>query len=132
MMPISKTKKVINSILSILFVLFAVVQLNDPDGILWFSIYIMVAIICFYSIFKVIPKKILWVIIIGLLIYSAFYFSLFIDYLQKDQKSEIFGEMVYEKPYLEGSREFLGVLIAALGVCYQLRKRNSIKLKAKN
>ena len=43
----------------------------------------------------------------------------------EDILEEIFGEMVYEKPYLEGSREFLGLLLAALGILYQLKKSKS-------
>jgi len=31
--------------------------------------------------------------------------------------------MVYDKPYLEGAREFIGLLIAAIGVIYQLKIR---------
>ena len=120
-----KSRKIVNIVLCVLFVLFAVVQLNDPDGIIWFLIYAFVAGICLYSAFKSLPKYILWTVIIGLLVYSAFYLSLFIDYLHTDNKEEIFGEMVYEKPYLEGSREFLGLLIAALGVLYQLKKQRT-------
>ena len=117
------TKKTINIILCIIFILFAVLQLNDPDGIIWFLVYAFVAGICLYSAFKKVPKLMLWGVIIGLFIYSAFYLSLFIDYLQTDNKEEIFGEMVYEKPYLEGTREFLGLWIAAFAVIYQLKNR---------
>ncbi|NIJ45526.1 hypothetical protein FHR24_001994 [Wenyingzhuangia heitensis] len=117
------SSKTINIILFVLFSLFAVVQLNDPDSAVWFSIYAAVAVICVYSAFKTLPKLFLIVVIALLLGYSLFYFSLFIDYLQIDHKEEIFGTMVYEKPYLEGSREFMGLLIAALGVLYQLKKR---------
>lgn len=60
--------------------------------------------------------------LICLFSYACFHFSLFIDYLQTDNKEEIFGEMVYEKPYLEGSREFLGLLLACVAVAYQLKK----------
>ncbi len=123
MNAINRRKKIVNGTLSLLFVLFAIVQLNDPDGILWFSIYLMVAFICLISVFKRIPSYILWIIFGGLLVYSAFHFTLFIDYLGRDHKEEIFGKMVYEKPYLEGSREFLGLLIAAAGVWYQLKGR---------
>lgn len=98
-------------------------QLNDPDGVLWFSIYLIVALICLLQNFMIIPKSILLVIMIGLVAYSAFHFSLFIDYLNTDNKEEIFGEMVYEKPYLEGSREFLGLLLAALAVFYQFKMK---------
>lgn len=116
-------KKTINIILCVIFILFAVMQLNDPDGIIWFLIYALVAGICLYSAFKRVPKFALWLVIIGLLSYSAFHLTLFIDYLQTDNKEEIFGEMVYEKPYLEGTREFLGLWIAALAIIYQLKTR---------
>ncbi|MDO5972345.1 transmembrane 220 family protein [Flavivirga aquimarina] len=121
------TKKIVNYILFITFTLFAVIQLNDPDSILWFSIYFFVALICLIANFKTIPKSILIITITGLLAFSAFHFSLFIDYLHTENKEEIFGAMVYEKPYLEGTREFIGLLIAAVGVIYQLKKPKRIQ-----
>jgi len=119
----SKKRRLINYILFIIFTLFAVIQLNDPDSLLWFSIYFFVALLCLISNFKTIPNFILIITIIGLLLYSGFHMSLFIDYLQTENKEEIFGEMVYDKPYLEGTREFIGLLIAALGVLYLLKRK---------
>ncbi|MBJ6366654.1 transmembrane 220 family protein [Snuella sedimenti] len=119
----NRSKKIINIGLFVLFGIFAFLQLNDPDAWVWFAVYGFVSAICLYSSFKVIPKNILIAIIIGLLAYSVFHFSLFVTYLQTEHKEEIFGKMVYEKPYLEGSREFLGLLIAALGVFYVLRQK---------
>ena len=119
------SKKIINIILFFIFVVFAIMQLNDPDGWLWFAIYLTVAVICLYSSFRTLPKSILWIITIALLVYSGFHFSLFMDYLQTNNKEELFGEMVYKKPYLEGTREFLGLLIAAVGVLYQLKKHKT-------
>lgn len=118
---LSNRQKTINYILFFLFVIFAIVQLNDPDGFLWFTIYLIVALACLISNFNRIPNFILILFTIGLLGYSAFHFSLFIDYMQTENKEEIFGEMVYEKPYLEGSREFMGLLIAAISVLYLLK-----------
>ena len=120
------SKKTINIVLSIIFFVFALVQLNDPDSIIWFLIYASVSFICLFSNYKIIPKKILIAIIILLTGYALFHLSLFIDYLGTEHKEEIFGEMVYEKPYLEGSREFLGLLLAALGVFYQLKKPKAV------
>lgn len=120
---ISKQNKIKNLILFILFVIFAVLQLNDPDGKLWFSIYFIVSLICLYNNFKPVPKSILILSIIALMSYSVFHFSLFIDYLNTENKEEIFGEMVYDKPYLEGTREFIGLLLAALGIMYQIKIR---------
>ena len=48
------------------------------------------------------------------------YFPYLIDWLQTENKNELFGEMVYEKPFLEGTREFLGLIISALVVTYLL------------
>jgi len=120
---LSKQNKIKNLILFILFVIFAVLQLNDPDGKLWFSIYFIVSLICLYNTFKPVPKSILILSIIALMSYSVFHFSLFIDYLNTENKEEIFGEMVYDKPYLEGTREFIGLLLAALGIMYQIKIR---------
>ena len=120
---VSKQNKIKNLIVFVLFVIFAVLQLNDPDGKLWFSIYFIVSLICLYNTFKPVPKSILILSIIALMSYSVFHFSLFIDYLNTENKKEIFGEMVYDKPYLEGTREFIGLLLAALGIMYQIKIR---------
>ena len=120
---VSKQNKIKNLILFILFVIFAILQLNDPDGLLWFSIYFIVSLICLYNTFRAIPKSILILSITVLITYSTFHFSLFIDYLYTENKEEIFGEMVYDKPYLEGTREFIGLLLAALGIMYQIKIR---------
>lgn len=119
---LNKLEKTTNYILCILFVVFAIIQLNDPDSALWFSIYFFVALICIVANFKRVPRFLLILTTLGLLTYSLFHFSLFIDYMLTENKEEIFGAMVYEKPYLEGTREFLGLLIAAFSVIYQLKK----------
>ena len=120
---LSKQQKIKNLILFLLFAIFALLQLNDFDGELWFSIYLIVSLLCLYNTFKAIPKSILILSIIALMTYSAFHFSLFIDYLNTENKEEIFGEMVYDKPYLEGTREFIGLLLAAFGIMYQIKIR---------
>jgi hypothetical protein len=119
---INKTRKITNFVLFVLFLLFALVQLNDPDPIIWVTIYGIIALICLIANFKKIPEVLLWVFIVGLTLYSASYFSYFIDWFNIDHKEELFGKMVYEKPYLEGTREFLGLLIAAIAMVYQLKR----------
>ncbi len=118
-----KTRKIVNIILCILFIAFAILQLNDPDGWLWFLIYFVVALISIIENFKKLPKTFLWVVFFGLVIYSAFYFSSLIDFLKTDNKEEVFGEMIYEKPYLEGTREFIGLILAALAILYHLKRK---------
>jgi len=121
------SKKIINIILSVIYFVFALVQLNDPDAIVWFFIYAIVSFICLYSNFKTISKKILVIVIILLLGYATYHLHYFWEYLQIEDKEEIFGKMVYKRPYLEGSREFLGLILATLGVLYQLKKPKETK-----
>ena len=121
-MEISRTRKIVNIFLFVLFAVFALMQLNDPDPVIWVSIYGIVAAICLISNYREIPRLVIIIIAVLLLIYAGFHFSLFLDYLQIEDKSELFGEMVYEKPYLEGTREFLGLAMAAAGILYQLKK----------
>lgn len=124
--PLTKVKKILNLTFFAVFSAFAFLQLNDPDTILWFSIYASVALLFLISTFISIPKFILWLFLLAILIYAGFYFVYLLDWLQTDNKEEIFGEMVYEKPYLEGSREFLGLLIAAAALFYLVK--NPVKV----
>ncbi|WP_422351565.1 transmembrane 220 family protein [Flagellimonas sp.] len=115
-------RKIFNLFLFVLFTAFAYVQLNDKDGVLWFSIYGVVALVHLYVVFKTLNRSILLLFMIGLAIYSAVHIPYFVDWIQVQNKSELFGEMVYEKPYLEGTREFLGLVIALVSIVYQWRQ----------
>lgn len=115
-------RKIFSLLLFVLFAAFAYVQLNDKDGLLWFSIYGLVALFHLYVVFKSINRNILLLMMIGLAIYSALHIPYFVDWMQVQNKSELFGEMVYEKPYLEGTREFLGLVIALVSLIYQRKQ----------
>jgi hypothetical protein len=121
-MNLTKKRIIFNSILFIIFTLFAVIQLNDPDPIHWFAIYGIVALISLIAIFKKISKLLIYFLSIALLVYAGYHFLYFIDYLKIEDKKELFGEMVYEKPYLEGTREFFGLILATLSLLFQLKK----------
>ncbi len=119
-------KKAINWLLCVIFLLFAYVQFNDPDPYVWVAIYGVVALLFGISNFMVIPKIVLIALISGLVLFSLFHIGYFIDWLQSDEHSELFGEMVYEKPYIEGTREFMGLIIAILSLVFlqvQLSKK---------
>lgn len=116
------SSKIIHIVLAIVFLLFAVIQLNDPDPIQWFLLYFFVSILFVYSNYRRISDRILLILVVLYLAYSGWYFSYFMDWTRIEHKEELFGKMVYEKPYLEGTREFLGLLIAAAGLFYLYRK----------
>ncbi len=121
-------KKIINWILCIVFLLFTYLQFNDPDPLIWVMVYGTVAVFFAASNFITIPKIVFYTLILGLILFSIMHFDFFTTWLKSDDKSELVGDMVYEKPYIEGAREFMGLLIA-IGALIYLVKQNTSKSK---
>lgn len=109
---------IVNIFLALIFILFAFVQLNDPDPFIWFFIYLLTAILCTASIFRKTPLALLYGFGMVLLFYAAMHLEFAVEWLMSENKSELFGEMQKDKYYLEGTREFLGLLIAILAVTH--------------
>ncbi len=112
MKHLGTARTVVNIFLALVFILFAIVQLNDPDPAIWFSIYLLTAVLCAVSIFRKIPLALLYGFGLVLLFYAAMHLEFAVEWILSENKSELFGEMQEEKYYLEGTREFLGLLIA--------------------
>jgi hypothetical protein len=116
--------KFFNIFFSVVFTLFAVVQYNDPDPYLWVPIYLYPALLCFLKfIQKPIPTLAYWA---GFLVFGAYaIYKMFdtngiIDWVQFHNASNIASSMKAEKPWIEESREFFGLLIIliVLGINY--------------
>ena len=116
--------KITSIILALIFIAFAALQYNDPDPLLWMAIYGYVALIPILYLFKIYPIRLILISILAGLIYSLFYLPGVVDWLQQGTPEELAREMKATKPYIEESREFLGLLIA-LGalIFYYLRER---------
>lgn len=114
-------QKAIHWIICVIFLLFAFVQLNDPDPAIWVIVYGMVAVLFGIGVFKMIPKLLVYALMTGLFIFSMFHIQYFFDWISSSDKSALFGEMIYEKPYIEGTREFLGLMIAMAAMVYLLK-----------
>ena len=116
--------KFFNIFFSVVFTLFAVVQYNDPDPYLLVPIYLYPALLCFLKfIQKPIPTLAYWA---GFLVFGAYaIYKMFdtngiIDWVQFHNASNIVSTMKAEKPWIEESREFFGLLIIliVLGINY--------------
>ena len=120
--------KIFNGILTLLFILFAAVQFNDPDPYYWIAIYALVAVI---SGFAVAGKYNRNIIITGIGICLIWMFTLIpgvVDWVEKGMPS-ITGSMKAESPHIEYLREFLGLFIALLALIFhyiQARKKSKI------
>ncbi len=106
--------KTFNIIFSILFVVSAGLQYNDPDPYLWVPIYLFGAFICFKAYKgKFYPRAILAAT--GLFIAYGIY--LFFDkygvmtWLTEHQAENIAQSMKASAPWIEETREFFGLLI---------------------
>ena len=102
-----------NIILFVVFTLFAAVQLNDPDPLLWVVIYGSVAIAALLAQYA--PRLPLNVPIliyqIVLSIYALFYLPSLIEYFAQPNKVELVGQMKAESPWFLRSR---GTLLSSV------------------
>lgn len=109
--------KIFNLILTALFVLFAVVQLNDPDPYLWVIIYGAVAVISGFAVVGKYNKTIILSIAGICVIWMATLIPGVIDWIDKGMPT-ITGSMKAESPHIEFVREFLGLLIILLALVF--------------
>jgi len=105
-------------------------QYNDPDPYVWMPIYMYGAVLCWLAFRnKFYPKAYL----IGIIIYFIYAVGLFfwkngvLDWMTQHNAEEIAATMKAEKPWIEETREFFGlvILIVVLAVNYFYAKRKA-------
>lgn len=107
---------IINIIFAVAFLWFAYVNLNDSDSWLWVPIYLYAALFCGAAIFGYhFPIAYL----VGIGFYIIYALMLFFkkdgvwDWITKYSMQNIAETMQATKPWIEQTREFFGLLIAA-------------------
>lgn len=104
--------RVFNLVLAVMFVIFAFLQVNDPDPLIWIAIYGLMAAACVLAAFNVYMPKALAVLMVILIAYGISYYPGVSEWLSRDNKSLLFDDIAkMQYPYIEESREFLGLLI---------------------
>lgn len=110
--------KIFNLVLTVIFILFAAVQYNDPDPVLWISLYLAIALICGFAAYG---KYNRWAV---LLVMAACVYELstllpsFSQWV-RDGMPSIIQSMKASSPYVELVREFLGVAISFSVLIFQ-------------
>lgn len=97
-------------ILGLLFILFAIVQMNDPDPFGWIAMYLAAAVISILAFFK----KYYLPFIFGVLLLSMLWLLSLIPEVWNWVKlgmPNIVEGMKAESAYIEFTREFLGLLL---------------------
>ena len=107
--------KIAKIVLSVLFVLFAVVQLNDVDPWAWVALYIYVALLFGLS---AVGRNHQYATIGGLAIIVIWMATLLPDFINWVNMGmpTITGSMKAESPHVELTRECLGLLIAGIAL----------------
>ncbi len=114
--------KILNAILAVLFVVFAVVQLNDPDPWLWVLMYGFIAVICGMAFMGIYYKPVL---IAGMLVSVVWAITLspgVYDWFANNSFSDIFQQMAPNKIFIETARECFGLLIAFAVLLFQYKQ----------
>ncbi len=108
-------KKAILYFLSILYILFGLLQWNDPDWYVWIPVYFITAAFLFrYTQGKNLNPLAFYFFCV-LVIWTLFYIPDWINWIQ-DGMPSITGSMKAESPYIELIREFFGLLICLIAV----------------
>jgi len=122
--------KAFNIIFCLLFVFSAALQYNDPDPYVWMPVYMYGAVLCWLAFRnKYYPKAYL----IGIFIYLGYATYLFfakdgvLDWMNKHNAEDIAATMKAEKPWIEETREFFGllILIVVLAIDYFYARKKS-------
>ena len=106
--------RIFNLIWTILFILFAGLQLNDPDPWLWIPLYLLAAALCGLR-YAGRPKRVLEQG--AIMIYALYTLFLFftsdgvIDWYDKHDAENLVQSMKATKPWIENTREFGGLMI---------------------
>lgn len=123
--------KVLNLVLAVMFLAFAFLQVNDPDPVLWILIYGLMAVVCILAAFNTYYKVAMIVLLVGYSVYCFFLIPGFQEWMAQEDKSVLLDDvMKMQYPYIEETREFLGLLICIIVLVLQLVRSRYIKKPA--
>ena len=120
--------KIVNIFFCFMFIVFAGLQYNDPDPYLWMPIYLYTAILCWLAASnKFYPRLYVagMIVYVAYALYKVFDTNGFLDWITRHHAENITETMHAEKPWIEETREFFGlvILIAALLINYFYAKK---------
>lgn len=114
--------KIFNILLTIVFVLFASFQYNDPDTATWILIYGYAAVMSALAVFK---RYSLPLLAAGIIIFSLYFIYLVPSIFEWISSGEdLMNRMSGDRMYIEESREALGLLLVILTLIFHLIIRN--------
>jgi hypothetical protein len=118
--------KMLNLVLSVLFVVFAALQYNDPDPFIWIPIYLFAAFLCWRAYQGIYHRSLYFsALAIYLLyaIYLVFDKNGVVSWASEHAAESLVHSMKAEKPWIEETREFGGLVILIAAMVINLKRR---------
>jgi hypothetical protein len=111
--------KVIAISSGIIFLLFTIVQFNDPDPLYWIFIYLLTAGFSFAVFFNRFYPR-LMLLTIGMILNAAFgLWAGVVEWFRSPDRSLLFDDIAkMQHIYIEEAREFLGLMMALAAMIY--------------
>ncbi|HMB90274.1 MAG TPA: transmembrane 220 family protein [Rhodothermales bacterium] len=120
--------KIVDVIFTLLLVVFAALQMNDPDPWIWVPLYGAAALVPALALFNRLSLVLALVVIAACVVGMAVSASGFYQFLTQGQGHTLMEEMSDAYPFIEETREFLGLLITvAVLAYYAFRARRAKK-----
>jgi len=123
--------KIFNIFFCIVFIIFAGLQYNDPDPYVWMPIYLYAAVLCALAAKNKFYPRAYWLGIAVYAVYATYKFFCkdgVLDWIQKYHEENIAETMKAEKPWIEETREFFGLIILIsvllINFWYSRRRKN--------
>lgn len=122
--------KAFNITFIVLFVIFAALQYNDPDPYIWVPIYLYAAFLCYQATRG---RYVRGLYIAGLVLCGAYAAYLFFDktgvinWAAKHHAENLIHTMKADKPWIEETREFGGLLIVIIVLLVNMSRLSGSK-----
>ena len=91
---------------------FALLQVNDPDPLIWVTYYAAIACACTVAAFGRLPRVAFMALAAVTLAGAALTFPGFVDWVFHRPTSDLWAPMSADRMYIEHSRELLGLVIS--------------------
>ena len=108
-------KKILYILSALIFAVFAYLNLNDPDPIVWVLAYGATAVLFGLAAFGRADRRIIGFYTLALFMWMCTMIPGMVEWMDADMPS-ITEEMQATEPHIEVVREFLGLMIAVLAL----------------
>ena len=107
--------KVVHILFALMFLVFAGLQYNDPDPILWMPVYLAMVVVCILASLGKFYQRVNYLLIAGYVLFSLIYIPGVIDWLRSPDPMLLFSEVAkMDYIYIEETREFMGLMICVV------------------